>query len=135
MSGAVNMPTDTMPNPVAEVVERLRKLEADLVALTKSKVVTGKFAVGMIDTVVMAKAEIERLSRERDTGVPEAVHVLAAMCSDYMTSDQHHPGYVLVPTAAFDRGRTLVSAAPQPPPSPEVLASSPPVPAVTEQKD
>lgn len=33
------------------------------------------------------------------------------MLADHMTSDQHHPGYVLVPAAAFEKMRRAVDLA------------------------
>jgi len=48
----------TMPNPVAEVVERLRSIG-------------GPTREEAADLIEHQQAEIERLSRERDTGVPE----------------------------------------------------------------
>jgi len=47
-----------MPNPVAEVVERLRSIG-------------GPTREEAADLIEHQQAEIERLSRERDTGVPE----------------------------------------------------------------
>jgi hypothetical protein len=39
------------------------------------------------------------------------LNALAGFGEDFMTSEQHHPGYVLIPSAQFERVRSAVSEA------------------------
>ena len=54
---------------------------------------------------------------DREKGLGVAAELLATageMLADHMTSERHHPGYVLVPTAAFERMRATVAKAESP---------------------
>jgi hypothetical protein len=52
-----------------------------------------------------------RLSaRTPSGGAGEMVAALEGFGDDYLTSEKHHPGYVLIPTEQFDRIRATLSA-------------------------
>lgn len=40
----------------------------------------------------------------------ELVRSTLAMLADHMTSEKHHPGYVLVPTSAFEKMRSALKS-------------------------
>lgn len=120
----------TMPNPVAEVVERLDVLQEIDAAIEDAQ--AGQMEHDIIVTLQLAKAEIERLSRERDTGVPEGfwlapneptremehayIKAYDAICA---VSDQYDD-----PFKWFEAGYNAVrAAAPQPPTVSEVASS------------
>ena len=50
------------------------------------------------------------LSTERATSARMRAAV-DGIADDYMTSDQHHPDFVLIPTTKFDQIRTALAAA------------------------
>lgn len=66
---------------------------------------------------------VARLRRHQDsapatpsTGTPDNAEVreaLAGIADDYMTSETHHPGYVLIPAAKFEQLRRLSTASTQ----------------------
>lgn len=64
----------TMPNPVAEVVERLDVLQEIDAAIEDAQ--AGQMEHDIIVTLQLAKAEIERLSRERGTVIEECIAVV-----------------------------------------------------------
>lgn len=45
-------------------------------------------------------------------GVEGLRKALAGFDDDYMTSEKHHPGYVLIPTEKFERIRAALAAIP-----------------------
>lgn len=54
-----------------------------------------------------AKADAQRLHKEKMA----LVEVLLGVDADYMTSEKHHPGYVLIPTEKFEQLRAAAKPA------------------------
>lgn len=62
------------------------------------------------DVALRNAVVISQLTAERDAEKARRVEVegaLSGIADDYMTSETHHPGYVLIPTAKFERLRTV----------------------------
>lgn len=66
------------------------------------------------------------LSPEDQARVRAALAAIAGVSSDFMTSENHHPGYVLIPTAKFEQ---LRAADPAPPSRAPARGSAEPPPA------
>ncbi len=139
-----------------DLVERLRKLEADLTALAVGRIIKGKFAAEMRATVTIAKSEITRLRSELEKlSDPINVHVnmlrgtIAIPSVDqYLHAASLHERWQLVPkeptremlsagalarhSEACDGGYSTVGRCAAEVCWPAMLASSPPAP---EQKD
>ena len=57
------------------------------------------------DLSLVAMSEAARAyaaMRRVDPSIAELTEALAGLTNDYMTSENHHPGYVLIPTAKFE---------------------------------
>ena len=61
------------------------------------------------DEITALREEVARL-REREARLTGAV---SAMVADHMTSETHHPHYVLVPTEAFGQARAALESTDQ----------------------
>lgn len=61
-----------------------------------------------MSTITMSSAFAEAFDEELEqlVAIKSAVQ---EMLADHMTSEEHHPGCVLVPTAAFEKMRAAVS--------------------------
>jgi hypothetical protein len=65
-----------------------------------------KFQLGAEPQPLLEAFARHRLATRTD--VAALVEAAKAMDEDHMTSERHHPGYVLVPTVAFEKMRALV---------------------------
>lgn len=131
----------TMPNPVAEVVERLRWYARHYFShVPRYETLTLDRCMSINEMLATAADEIERLSRERDTGVPEIktalgiAHAALTAHTDWhlkQIEPQTIDGMEIVPADAYcdstlyeltqdalhhvERMEAKLSAAPQPP--------------------
>lgn len=64
-----------------------------------------------LDALVTWTMDASEILQSQARRVEELEGALSGIADDYMTSEQHHPGYVLIPTAKFEQ---LRSAALQP---------------------
>lgn len=94
------------PGPVAGSTARLTKALDEYISAALAE---ANEARSILQQAVLDRAaerdEANRQIAERD-------EALKGFDDDFMTSETHHPGYVLIPTAVFERVRALLSTEP-----------------------